>query len=121
MLGPGPSKSRLGSEVVRSLGAFWVDFNIDLELFLKPKSDKKNFKIDTRNLSIFETQFLMVFDEFWSVGSSKIGQKPLVFTGDREVRDFVTSPTSGSNIDRFWNSKVIKIRALELKIGLQNR
>ena len=63
----------------------------------------------------------MVFNEFWSVGSFKIDKKPLVFTGDREVRDFVTSRTSGSKIDRFWISKVIQIRALELKIGIQNR
>ena len=85
------------------------------------KSHQKSSKIDAKNLSIFETQLLMVFDEFWSVGSSKIDQKPLFFIGDREVRDFVTSRTSGSKIDRFWTSKVIKIRALELKIGIQNR
>ena len=88
---------------------------------MESKSDKDKSKIDTKNLSIFETQLLMVFDEFWSVGSSNIDQKPLVFIGDREVRDFVTSRTSGSKIDRFWSSKVIQIRALELKIGIQNR
>ena len=88
---------------------------------MQPKSDKKMYKIDTKNLSIFETQLLMVFDEFWSVGSSKIEQKHLVFIGYREVRDFVTSRTSGSKIDRFWTSKVIKVQALELKIELQNR
>ena len=99
------------------MDAFCENFEFDLE----PKSDKKNSKIDTNNLSIFETQLLMVFDEFWSVGSSNIDQIPLVLRGDREVRDFVTSRTSGSKIDRFWSSKVIKIRALELKIGIQNR
>ena len=71
--------------------------------------------------SIFETQLFKVFDEFWSVGSSKIDQKLLVFIGDREVRDFVTNRTSGSKIDRVWISEVIQIRALEFKIGLQNR
>ena len=88
---------------------------------MEPKSDKKSSKIDTKNLSISETQLLMVFDEFCSVGSSKIDQKPMFFTCDREVRDFVTSRTSGSKIDRFWTSKVLQIRALELKIGIQNR
>ena len=88
---------------------------------METKSDKKISKIDDKNLSIFETQLFMNFDEFWSVGSSKIDQKPVFFTGDREVRDFVTSPTSGSKIDRFWNSKVMKIGALELNIGIQNR
>ena len=63
----------------------------------------------------------MDFDEFWSVGSSKIDQKQLVLLGDREVRDFVTSRTSGSNIDRVWTSEVIKFGALEFKIGVQNR
>ena len=88
---------------------------------MKPKSDKKSSNIDNRNLLIFETQILMDVDEFWSVGSSKIDQKPLFFTGDREVRDFVASLTSGSKVDRCWSSKVIKIRALEVKIGIQNR
>ena len=79
------------------------------------------FKIDTKHLSIFETQLLMVSDEFWLIGSSNIDQKPLFFIGDHEVRDFVPSRTSGSKIDRFWISKVIQIGALELKIGIQNR
>ena len=63
----------------------------------------------------------MNFDEFSLVGSSNIDKKHVFFIGDREVRDFATSRTSGSKIDRFWTSKVIKIGALELKIGIQNR
>ena len=41
MLGPGPSKIWLGSEVVRSLGAFWEDFEVDFEVFWSPKVTKK--------------------------------------------------------------------------------
>ena len=51
----------------------------------------------------------------------KIVQKALVFLGFLEGRDFLTSPTSGSKIDGFWTSKVAKLGALELKIGVQNR
>ena len=99
------------------LGGFWARFGV----LLDAKSHQKMSKIDAKNLSIFQTQLLMVFYEFWSVGSSKIDKKPLFFMSDREVHDFVTSPTSGSNIDRFWTSKVIRIGALELKISVQNR
>ena len=59
----------------------------------------------------------MVVDEFWSCGSSKIDEESYVFTGDREVRDFVTSRTAGPKIDRFWTSKVSPNR----RPGAQNR
>ena len=72
---------------------------------MNPKSGEKSSKIDTNNLSIFETIFFMNFDEFWSVGSSKFDQKQLVFIGDGEVRESVTSRTSGSIIDDFGPQK----------------